>query len=137
MAHPLHRRGMGGAGLGLLVLLLALLIILVMYFGNFGGKSYMQNVANTRKQAIQLKADIDTHNLTELIAACYLSNNSTLPKNAEETGQAAAFRDQWGHEITFTYKKEGEKTFVVYRSNGPDGQANTEDDVVKTDELRI
>ena len=128
---------MGGAGLGLLVLLLALLIILVMYFGNFGGKSYMQNVATARKSAVQLKADIDTHNLTELIAACYLSNNSTLPKNPEETGQPAVFMDQWHHPITFEYKKEGERTFVVYHSDGPDGQANTEDDVVKTDELRV
>jgi Na+-transporting methylmalonyl-CoA/oxaloacetate decarboxylase gamma subunit len=137
MAHPLHRRGMGGAGLGLLVLLLALLIILVMYFGNFGGKSYMQNVATARKSAIQLKADIDTHNLTELIEACYLSNNSKLPQTPEETDQPGVFMDQWHHPITFTYKKEGDKTFVVYHSNGPDGEPNTEDDVVKTDQLSI
>jgi hypothetical protein len=137
MNQSFARRGMGAAGLGLLVVLLALLIILVMYFGNFGGKSYMQNVATARKQAIEIKAEIDTHNLTQLIAACYLSNNNTLPKTPEETGNEGAFRDPWGHQITFTYKKQGDKTYVVYHSDGPDGQPNTEDDVVRTDLLPL
>src|SRR5215831_19361215 len=103
MNHSHARRGMGVAGLGLLVVLIALLIILFMYFGGFGGKSYTQTMVTARNQARELKAEIDTHNLTELIAACYVSNNEKLPQNPEETGNAAAFRDPWGHEITFVY----------------------------------
>jgi hypothetical protein len=136
--HRMNKRGgIGAGGLGLLALLICLLIILLMYFGNFGGKSYTQTVATARKQAVELKQEIETHELTKLIAACYLSNDSKLPKTPEETGQEAVFRDPWGHQITFTYEKVGDKTFVVYHSNGPDGQPGTEDDVVKKDLLPI
>jgi len=92
---------------------------------------------NPRKQAVELKQEIDTHNLTQLIAACYLSNDSKLPKTPEDTGNEASFRDPWGHQITFTYEKVGDKTMVIYHSNGPDGQPGTEDDVIKKDPLGI
>jgi hypothetical protein len=132
------RGGIGAGGLGLLALLICLLIILLMYFGGFGNsKSYMQTVSSARKQAVELKQEIDTHNLTQLIAACYLSNDSKLPKTPEDTGNEAAFRDPWGHQITFTYEKVGDKTMVIYHSNGPDGQPGTEDDVIKKDPLGI
>jgi hypothetical protein len=130
------RRGMGGAGIGLLVLLLAILIILIMAFGSFGGKSYVQGIGAARKQARAVKEDIQTYGLTQLIVAVYNQNNK-LPNTPEETGDAAAFRDPWGHEITFTYKKEGDRTYIVYHSDGPDGTPNTDDDIVKQDQLPI
>jgi hypothetical protein len=127
----------GGAGLGLLLLLISILLILILLFGNFGGsKSYMQNVSTARKSAIEIKQEINTHELTQLLAACYLSTN-TLPKTPEETGNEAVFRDPWGHQITFTYAKEGDKTYVIYHSNGPDGEPNTDDDVIRKDLLPI
>lgn len=130
------RRGFGAAGVGLLVILIALCIILYMMFGNGGsGKSYMQTVQTSRQKAKDLRADIQTYGLTQLIVAYQASNNGKLPKTPAETGDEASFRDQWGNPITFTYKTENGKTFIVYHSNGPDGQPNTEDDVVKQDQL--
>jgi hypothetical protein len=138
MNHTLARRGMGGAGIGLLVILIALGIILYLFFGNGGsGKSYTQTVVGARNQAREIKQEINTHELTQFIEACALSPGGKLPTTPEETGQPGAFRDPWGGPITFTYKKEGEKTTVVYHSNGPDGQPNTSDDVTRSEQLQM
>src|SRR5262245_6436788 len=110
-------RGFGAGGVGLLVILLALCIILYMMFGNGGsGKSYMQGIQASRKNAKELKSDIQTYGLTQLLVA-YNSSNGKLPKTAEETGDEASFRDPWGNPITFTYQTENGKTFVIYHSN--------------------
>src|SRR5438067_12611174 len=93
-------RGFGAAGVGLLVILIALCIILYLYFGNGGsGKSYIQGVQATRKNAKDLKADIQTYGLTQLIVA-YQTSNDKLPKTPEETGDEASFRDPWGNTMT-------------------------------------
>lgn len=131
------RRGFGAAGVGLLVILIALCIILYMMFGNGGsGKSYVQGIQASRARAKDVKADVQTYGLTQLIVA-YNTQNGKLPKTAEETGDEASFRDPWGNTISFTYQTENGKTFIIYHSNGPDGQPNTQDDVIKRDQLPI
>lgn len=129
------RRGNGAL---ILVVLLAIAIMLFLYFGSMGGnKSYMQTVASSRKQAKQTVQDIATQQLGILIAQ-YRVDNGKLPKTPEELDNAAAVRDPWGGTITWTFEepKGGRgNTKVIYHSNGPDGQAGTEDDVTKTETL--
>jgi hypothetical protein len=130
-------RGFGAGGVGLLVILIALCIILYMMFGNGGsGKSYVQGIQAGRNNARELKADIQTYGFTQLIVA-YHAQNGKLPKTAEELGEEASLRDPWGNQMSFTYQPENGKTFVVYHSNGPDGQPNTQDDIIKRDQLPI
>jgi hypothetical protein len=129
----------GNAGL-IIVVLLALAIILYLMFGNMGGgKSYMGTVASTRKQAKQTVQDINTQQMSMLIAM-YRQRNGKLPKSpADMDDDAQFFKDPWGGPLTFTFEESkggrGGATRVVYHSNGPDGEAKTEDDVTKTDTL--
>jgi len=128
------RRGNGAL---ILVVLIALAIILFLYFGSMGGsKSYMGTVASTRKQAKQTVQDINTQQMSTLIAI-YRQNNGKLPKSpADLEENAQYFKDPWGGPLTFTFeegKGRNGPTKVIYHSNGPDGEPNTEDDVTKVD----
>jgi hypothetical protein len=128
-----------GAGIGLVLALVVMLITMAMYFGTFGGKSYMQTVASGRQQAIEMKQDIETQQLLACIVA-YQTQHNRLPKTAEELDAGPSLNDPWRKPMTFTYKKgEGNAapTFVVWRSAGPDGQMNTPDDIVKEDKLLV
>jgi Bacterial type II secretion system protein G. len=119
-------------------MLIVLLIGMVMYFGNFGGKSYMQTVSDSRKQARQQVQDINTQQLNACIVAFKLQNNR-LPKTAEELDAGPALLDPWKKPMTFSYENEGsrEGTTVVWRSAGPDGIMDTEDDIVKREKLAL
>ncbi len=135
--NPTFRRGFG-AGIGLVAGLVVLLIALALMFGTFGGKSYMQNVASTRKTAIKTVDNINTNQLTQCIVAYKLTNNR-LPQTAEELEAGPSLMDPWNHPMTFSYTttKEGgrELTTVTWRSAGPDAQMNTEDDILKQDQI--
>ena len=127
-----------GAGIGLVLSLVVMLIAMSMYFGTFGGKSYMQTVAAGRKQAIRTAEDISTQQLNICIAQYKLQHNR-LPQTAEELDVGPALLDPWKKPMTFSYQtqREGshESTTVIWRSAGPDGVMNTEDDIVKHDKL--
>jgi Na+-transporting methylmalonyl-CoA/oxaloacetate decarboxylase gamma subunit len=127
-----------GAGIGLVLSLVVMLIVMAMYFGTFGGKSYMQNVASARKQAIQTVQDINTQQLNTCIAAFKIQHNR-LPQTAEELDVGPALLDPWKKPMTFSYQthREGahESTTVIWRSAGPDGVMDTPDDIVKHDKL--
>lgn len=129
-----HRRG--NAGL-ILVVLIALAIILYLMFG-VGGKGTVGLAASSRKQAKQTVQDINTQQMSMLIAM-YRQRNGKLPKGPEEMeDDAQYFKDPWGGPLTFTFEESKGRngpTRVIYHSNGPDGEAKTEDDVNKTDTL--
>lgn len=127
-----------GTGIGLVLSLVVMLIAMAMYFGGFGGKSYMQNVSGARKQAIQQVQDINTQQLNLCIAQ-YKLQHSRLPQTPEELDVGPALLDHWKKPMTFSYEtdREGgrESTTVIWRSAGPDGVMNTPDDVVRRDRL--
>jgi|GraSoiStandDraft_4_1057263.scaffolds.fasta_scaffold428467_2 hypothetical protein len=124
----------GNAGL-ILVVLIALAIILYLMFGT----GYMGTVATTRKQGKQLVQDINTQQMSMLIAMYRRDNNGKLPTSpADMEDNASYFKDPWGGPLTFTFEESKGRngpTKVIYHSNGPDGEAKTEDDVNKTDTL--
>jgi hypothetical protein len=127
----------GNVGL-ILVVLIAMAIILYLMFGTAGGgKSYMGTVASSRQKAKQTVQDINTQQMSTLIAM-YRQKNGKLPKSVEDMeDDAQFFKDPWGGKLTFTFEesKHGGPTTVIYHSNGPDGEPNTEDDVIKRDTL--
>lgn len=140
MAHQAARSSRsarrGGAGL-ILVVLITLAIILVLYFGNFGGGSYMQGVQQTREQGRQMHVQVNTQQLMTLITQ-YKLQNDRLPSSVEDLeAPAAAFRDPWGQQITFEFEQNGASTTVVFRSPGPDGESGTEDDVVMREPMPV
>jgi cell division protein FtsB len=128
-----HRRGHGAV---ILVLLLGVALVLYLAFGNMGGgKSYTQQLSTTRQQGIQMARELETRQLSILIAQ-YRAENNRLPQTAADLDNDAAFRDPWGNPLTFTFETpRNGPVKIFYRSAGPDGELNTEDDVVKEDSL--
>ena len=140
------RRGNGAL---ILVVLITIAIVLYLMFGmnsgggggastsRPGGGSYMGQVGQTRKAGRETANEISTQQLTLLIVQYRDANNGKLPKTPADLDAGAAFNDQWGHEMTFSFEvnKQTGKTTVKYHSNGPDGDPGTEDDVTRTDVL--
>lgn len=130
---PPHARG--GAGVGIILLLVVLLIGLLIYFVQAGsGGNYARQLSETRRSGVEVKREINTSQLTLLITM-FRDQNNRLPKDAEEMDAAAAFRDEWGNPITFTFRPSPGGTTVTYHSNGPDGEPNTGDDLTRDDRL--
>jgi hypothetical protein len=142
MAHdhrPWYAAARRGHGALILIVLITLAIALYLMFGNMGGTSYMQQVGQTKQRGRELAQDLSTRQLSILIAQ-YRTEQNRLPKTAADLDNEAAFRDQWGGPITFTFEEAGRGggpagTTVIYRSNGPDGIAGTEDDIEKREIL--
>lgn len=125
----------GGAAFGIIGLLIVVAIILYLMFGNMGGgSSYADKVNTTRKQGREMANELSTQQMTLLIAM-YRQNNEKLPKKPADLESPGSFNDQWGQEMTFTFEESGGRTKVTYHSIGPDGEANTEDDIKRTDTL--
>lgn len=121
-------------GAGLIVILIVLAIVLILLFGNFGSGSYTGQVAQARKQGIEVRQDIVTMEMSRLISI-YRQANGKLPASPADLEAPGAFRDPWGTDVTFTFREEAGATKVIYKSNGPDGEAGTEDDVTREDSL--
>jgi hypothetical protein len=129
-----------GSGALILVVLIALAIILYLMFGNGGsGGSYMKQMSNARVNAKRTVQEINTQQLSILIGQ-YRQEHGKLPQTAADMEAEAYFKDPWGGPITFTFessKGPGGGTRVHYHSNGPDGEAKTEDDQDKVDTLPL
>lgn len=127
----------GNAAFGLIALLVVMAIILFLFFGNAGGGSYSQQVVETRRQGQAMAIRLNTQQLSILIAT-HRQTTGKLPRGvADLEAPANAFRDPWGQPITFVCEEDRASggTKVTYRSNGPDGEPNTEDDIVQTETL--
>lgn len=148
MLFPSPSESRRGNGALILVVLIAMAIMLYLYFGSTGssggggggstskgGTSYMGQVQQTRKRGREEANQISTQQLSILIAQYRVDNNGKLPKTPADLEAGAAFNDQWGHEMTFSFETSREKTTVTYHSNGPDGEPGTEDDLTRTDVL--
>ena len=131
-----YRQDRRGVGALILVVLIGLVIILLLYFA--GNKSYMGQVAQTRKRGQQVAEDIQTDQLTKLIFIYRQNNDGKLPKGVQDMGDDAQyFRDPWGGAITFTIEENerGGGAKIKYHSPGRDGQDGTPDDINKTEPL--
>ncbi|MBL9032283.1 MAG: hypothetical protein JNM80_11350 [Phycisphaerae bacterium] len=142
------RHGHAGLLIGLLVVVV---IVLVLLFGDFsstggttsatgspGGGSYAGQVAQTRKSGRETAFSINSQQLTTMIAQYKQEHNDKLPKSwADIEGlPKQSYTDAWGNELAFTIEAGPRGPGkVTYRSNGPDGQPNTSDDIVKVDSL--
>jgi hypothetical protein len=130
--------GRRGHGALILVVLIALVIILILYFGSGpGGGSYMQQVAQTRKQGKQMARDLQTQQLVILMSQ-YRQDNGKLPGSWDDLeAPRESTLDPWGKPMSFSFETDNKtgKTTVTFRSDGPDGEPNTGDEVSKTDTL--
>ena len=124
-----HPRGV--AGIAILGVLIALGIVLYLYFGptGSGGKSYMDQVVETKKQGESLNLSTQAYGLAQAIVAHKLSSGSDEdPSSFEEIGlSGSSYVDPWGN--TMTFRIEGNPRQVVLISSGPDGTPGNEDDV--------
>ncbi len=125
----------GGVGFGLVALLVVILIIGILFtIQTGGGKSYPQQIAETRRQGVEVAREISTQQLSILLAM-YRQENNKLPKSPEDLENPGAFKDPWGNPLTFTFQESGGSTKVTYKSPGQDGIAGNEDDWKRTDTL--
>ncbi len=132
--HSSPRPPRGNALFGLIAILVVLAIILYLAFGNLGGTSYTQQVAQTKSNARDLAVRLNTQQWSILIAQ-YRQAHDKLPASAADLEQALS--DPWGNAVTFTFEEDRRsgRTRVTYRSNGRDGEAGTEDDIAQTEDL--
>lgn len=129
----------GAAAFGLIGLLLVMGIILYLMFGNMGGTTYMDQVVQTKKQGQKLSMDMQTHQLLTSIAQYKLSTDE-LPESMEDLeAPSGAFLDPWKKQVRFTCEDDRRtgRTLVHIVSAGPDGEFDTEDDVLSTRDLSI
>lgn len=138
----------GNMAFGLLALLVVAAIVLYLLFGmggtgtvaspggggsNTGG--YVGAVAGTKKNAKSIASQLNTKQMATL-AAQYRQTNNKLPGSvADLEAPAPTITDQWGNTVSISFQEVGNATRMSVRSNGADGQANTADDVVTTEDL--
>jgi hypothetical protein len=132
MNHP-STRNRGGSGALMLILLLGVAIGLYLYFGNTSGnKSYVQTVVGAKKQGNELSIGIQAQQLAALISDYRMNHNGKAPASYQDMDIIpSSFNDQWGHPLRFKFDAEparDAKDFLV-TSDGPDGKADTEDDI--------
>jgi hypothetical protein len=121
-------------GFGLIGLLLVMAIVLYLMFGMNGGT--MQQAAKTRDNSRQLVIDINTRDLLTLIANHRVTYDELPADMAALEAAPGSFRDPWGTELTFSYEDaRAVPVVVIIESAGPDGEFDTEDDVVKREKL--
>jgi hypothetical protein len=154
----LFTRRRGNAAFGLLALLIVAAIILYLMFGmggkgsstagtgsggnnsGSGGGGYLGAAAGARNSGRELAKELNAHEIARMIAI-YRQTNSKLPATvADLEAPAQSTADRWGNQITFTFSESGGggaggTTKVLIRSNGPDGEPNTADDVVTTEDV--
>jgi len=124
-------------GFGILGLLVVMTIILVLYFGDSGSGSYMDQVAETRHQGQKLSIEMEANQIKTLIVNYQLTNDR-LPESMEDLG-VPAMLDPWHNPLTFTYEESrpGAPTVVIIRSAGPDEEFQTDDDLTSRARLPI
>lgn len=140
----------GNMAFGLLALLVVAAIILYVLFGMGGGSStgsgaggggggggggYLGAVAGSRKGAKSLASQLNTKQIATL-AAQYRQTNNKLPASvADLEAPAPTVTDQWGNTVAISFQEVNGSTKMSVRSAGADGQMNTADDVVTTEDL--
>lgn len=129
----------GSAAFGLIALLVVMAIVLYLLFGNMGGTTYMDEVNKGREQGQQVSIDLQAEQLLVSVTQYQLANDA-LPESMEDLeAPAGAFLDPWGVQMRFTCEKDqGSGRGVLHIvSAGPDGEFETEDDLVVTRDLAV
>lgn len=130
-ARPAPRGGVPVAGLAILVVIVIIAIAISMSPG--GGKSYVENAAETRRSAQRLDVSLDTRSIVQMVTAFQLEHNR-LPSTFDELGMTPP-RDPWGAPLSFSIDSSTRPPTLVVTSRGPDGEPGTEDDVVRREPL--
>lgn len=129
----------GSAAFGLIALLVVMAIVLYLLFGNMGGTTYVDEVNKGREQGQQVSIDLQAEQLLVSVTQYQLANDA-LPESMEDLeAPAGAFLDPWGVQMRFTCEKDqGSGRGVLHIvSAGPDGEFETEDDLVVTRDLAV
>jgi competence protein ComGC len=129
----------GNAAFGLIGVLIVMAIVLYLLFGNMGGTTYMDEVQKGRERGQQVSIDMQAEQLLVSVTQYQLANDA-LPQSMEDLeAPAGAFVDPWGLQVRFTCEKDERSGRGVLHivSAGPDGEFETEDDLVVVKDLAI
>lgn len=128
----MHRgpRSRGWAGGLLIMLLLGVGLMLFLSFGGAGVSGSAQ-VALEAKQSSEVAVnEITVAQLVQAIVTYELANGKPPTSISDLDGAASgAFQDPWGGDLSFQIERAGRARNVIVRSVGPDGEADTEDDI--------
>jgi len=83
----IHRRH-GAAGALLLVVLVTIAIIALIYFGNFGGKSYVQTTVDSKEHAREVVGQVNLASLYASLRIYAAANDGKFPPTPEELVKA-------------------------------------------------
>ena len=110
--------GMGAGGLGLALMLVFNVVGPGGGSGSGSSATKMTEVDHVEARLEEIKVAVET----------YVLENGSLPEELTQLGShPAMYIDTWGN--PFVLKQTGGKAFELL-SNGPDGEAGTDDDVV-------
>lgn len=130
------RHPRAGVPIGGLLLLIVIVIICVAIFASSGGnKSYVENVAEARREGQRLDVALDTRSIVQMITA-YQLENERYPASFADLGQTPP-QDPWGNQLSFTIDTSTTPATLVVTSPGQDNEAGTQDDVVKRETLPV
>ncbi|MDX2114863.1 MAG: type II secretion system protein [Planctomycetota bacterium] len=131
----------GVSAFSLLGILVVAAIVLALMFGSFGGnKSYVEQVQQTKKDGESMSIAIQAQQLAVLVTDFRLNNENKTPTSfADLKTDAASFTDKWGNPLRFRLEGPSprEARTLIVTSDGPDGAADTADDIVERIQLQI
>lgn len=135
--HPTHRTA--GAGIGLLVVLIAVVIGMWLMFGQKGpgGSTYMENIQKTQEESKSLAIGLQARQVAMMVAQQEAATG-TYPESMDEIDDfdPSTLVDEWGEPFRMALIREGRRVRrIEFRSAGPDGLFDTEDDVVHLENL--
>lgn len=135
--HPTQRTA--GAGIGLLVVLIAVVIGMWLLFGQKGpgGSTYIENIQKTQEDSKSLAIALQARQVAMLVAQQEAATG-TYPESMNQIDDfdPTSLVDEWGEPFTMKLIREGRRVrSIEFRSAGPDGQFDTEDDVVHNEKL--
>ena len=142
------RRGYAGL-IGLLVVIVIILVLLVGLPGGGSGSGsggsasgsgsgvggVLGAARNSRNTARETKLSINSRSIVDTIVAHQVQTGS-LPRSWDDLGMSPML-DPWGQAMRFECQSERGRASVTIYSDGPDGEAGTEDDQSETHDLPI
>jgi hypothetical protein len=129
-------RNAGYAGALILLLLIGVAVMLFLMFGGPGQPGVAQKALETKEAGEQIADEIQVRSIMQLVAAEMMSpgrdRRDPLPSMDDLGESARAITDHWGNRFRLDYETDPSRRAptALITSAGPDGQFDTEDDIV-------
>jgi len=121
------------------VVLIAVVIGMWLMFGQTGpgGSTYIENIQKTQEESKNLAIGLQARQVAMMVAQQEAATG-TYPESMDEIDDfdPSTLVDEWGEPFRMVLIREGRRVRnIEFRSAGPDGLFDTEDDVVHLENM--